>query len=127
MKAKNTGLQVDAIHMLGISSTEASADLLKDIYKESNSIEVRKAVIEAYIIGDEAGAQYLISLYPRGSHADKQTVIQSMMIMDNTQGLIELLKTETDPELKREILQMLTIMGSEESDEYLFQLLENKG
>lgn len=113
--------------MLGISSTEASADLLKDIYKESNSIEVRKAVIEAYIIGDEAGAQYLISLYPRGSHADKQTVIQSMMIMDNTQGLIELLKTETDPELKREILQMLTIMGSEESDEYLFQLLENKG
>ena len=50
-----------------------------------------------------------------------------MMIMDNTEGLIGLLKTETDPELKRELLQTLTLMDSDASDEYLFEMLENKG
>ena len=49
-----------------------------------------------------------------------------MMIMDNAKGLIDLMKTETNPELKREILQMLVVMDSEESDEYLFKMLENK-
>ena len=43
------------------------------------------------------------------------------------EGLISLLKNETDPELKREMLQMLTIMDSEEADKYLFELLEKKG
>jgi hypothetical protein len=50
-----------------------------------------------------------------------------MMIMENVEGLIKLIKTETDPDLKREMLQVLTLMDSEESDEYLFEMLENKG
>ena len=34
---------------------------------------------------------------------------------------------ETDPELKREMLELLTIMDSEETDRYLFEMLEKKG
>jgi len=49
------------------------------------------------------------------------------LIMDNTEGLISLLKQESDPDLKREMLQMLSIMDSEKSDEYLFELLEKNG
>lgn len=48
------------------------------------------------------------------------------MIMDDTEGLIGLLKTETDPALKREMLQMLSHMDSEEADQYLFELLEKQ-
>jgi len=76
--------------------------------------------------GDKASAEYLVGLYPGGSQKDKTAIIQSMMIMDNAEGLIGLMKNETNPELKREILQMLAIMDSEESDEYLFKMLENK-
>ena len=50
-----------------------------------------------------------------------------MMIMEDTEGLLSLLKQETDPELKREMLQMLTLMDSEESDQYLFEMLEKNG
>jgi hypothetical protein len=67
-----------------------------------------------------------VGLYPKGSRSEKEAVIQSMMIMDNVEGLISLMKTETDPELKREMLQMLTMMDSEEADRYLFEMLENK-
>ena len=76
---------------------------------------------------DEDAARYLVELYPNGSRTEKQAVIQSMMIMDNVEGLISLMKTETDVKLKREMLQMLTIMDSEASDEYLFEMLEKKG
>jgi hypothetical protein len=90
--------------------------------------ELRMAALQSLAIsGDEIGADYLVSLYPRGSRQEKTAVIESMMILDNVDGLISLLKQETDPELKREMLQMLTVMDSEQSDEYLFQLLENKG
>ena len=216
--SKNPDLQVNAIHMLGISSNQPSIDLLSDLYHESTSIEVKKAVIQAYMIGDDsdavvdlllkmlkteknpelqkeiiqalgvmdateqiaalytsldgfelrktvleammiaddtdglikvlesekdaelravamemlavngdkASAEYLVGLYPGGSQKEKAAIIQSMMIMDDAEGLIGLMKNETNPELKREILQMLVVMDSEESDEYLFKMLENK-
>jgi HEAT repeat protein len=216
--SKNPDLQVNAIHMLGISSNQPSIDLLSDLYHESTSIEVKKAVIQAYMIGDDsdavvdlllkmlkteknpelqkeiiqalgvmdateqiaalytsldgfelrkavleammiaddtdglikvlesekdaelravamemlavngdkASAEYLVGLYPGGSQKEKAAIIQSMMIMDDAEGLIDLMKNETNPELKREILQMLVVMDSEESDEYLFKMLENK-
>ena len=216
--SNNPDLQVDAIHMLGISSNQPSMELLAELYRESASVEVKQAVIQAYIIGDEsdalvellldmlktednpelqteiihalgimdateqvatlytslegfelrktalesmmiaddtsgliqvlesennvelravamemlavngdkASAEYLVGLYPGGTQKEKTAIIQSMMIMDNAKGLIDLMKTETDPELKREILQNLVAIDSEESDEYLFKMLENK-
>jgi hypothetical protein len=66
-------------------------------------------------------------MYPGASREEKTAVIQSMMIMEDTEGLLNLLKQESDPELKREMLQMLTIMDSEESDQYLFEMLEKNG
>jgi HEAT repeat protein len=147
-------LRRNAIQMLGVmEATEEMAAL----YASIDETELRKAVLESMMIADdtdgimkvlqseqdtelraaaiqalamsddEETARYLVTLYPDGSREEKEAVIQSMMIMENTQGLISLLKTETDPELKREMLQMLTTMDSEESDEYLFELLENKG
>jgi hypothetical protein len=147
-------LRLNAIHMLGIM--EATRELA-ELYASIDETELRKAVLQSMMIADdteglikvlqseqdpglraaaiqmlavsdnEEAAEYLVTLYPDGSREEKEAVIRSMMIMDNTQGLISLLKTETDPELKREMLQMLTTMDSEESDEYLFELLENKG
>jgi len=147
-------LRRDAIHMLGVM--EATEEM-GALYASIGQLELRKLILESMMIADdidglqkvlqsetdeelraqaiqmlavsddEDAAQYLVGLYPRASHTEKKAVIQSMMIMENVEGLIGLLKTETDPELKREMLQMLTIMDSEESDQYLFEMLENKG
>ena len=147
-------LRRNAIQMLGVM--EATEELAA-LYASIDETELRKAVLESMMIADDTdglmkvlqseqdtglraaaiqalaisdddtAAQYLVTLYPDGSSEVKQAIIQAMMITENTEGLISLLKTETDPELKREMLQMLTIMDSEASDEYLFELLENKG
>jgi len=150
----DTGLRRDAIHMLGVM--EATTEL-SELYGSLENIELRKAVLESMMIGkdiaglkivlqseqdaglrstaiqmlavsdDDEAAAYLVSLYPDGSRDEKLAVIESMMIMENAEGMIGLMKNETDPELKREMLQMLTIMDSEESNQYLFELLEKKG
>ena len=148
------GLRRQAIEMLGVmEATDEIAELyatidevelrkavldsmmiaddtqgLVEVLKTETDPEMRAAAIQALAVvdDDEVAADYLISLYPNGTVDEKQAVIQSMMIMDHTEGLISLLKVETDPERKREMLQTLTLMDSEEADEYLFELLEDK-
>jgi tetratricopeptide (TPR) repeat protein len=146
-------LRREAIHMLGVME---ATDEIAELYASIDEPELRKAVLDSMMIADdtdgliavletetdpevraaaihalaisdeEVAADYLISLYPKGSLDEKQAVIQSMMIMDHVEGLIELLKMESDPERKREMLQTLTMMDSEVADEYLFEMLEKK-
>lgn len=150
----DTGLRRNAIHMLGVM--EANEEM-SELYASLGELELRKLVLESMMIaddidglqrvlqsekdeelraqaiqmlavsGDDDAAQYLAGLYPSASRNEKEAIIQSMMIMDDAEGLIRLMKTETDPGLKREMLQMLTTMDSEESDRYLFEMLEKKG
>ena len=101
--------------------------LIKILQAEKDSTLRAAAIHSLSINGDNAGADYLVSLYPNGTRTEKTAIIESMMVMDNAQGLIDLLKQENDPELKREMVQMLSVMDSDESNEYLFELLESKG
>jgi len=144
-------LRGQAIHVLGINE---ATDELAELYTSIDEPELRKMVLESLMIADDAdglikvvqserdpemraaaiemlaitderkAGQYLISIYPDVSRDEKETIIEAMMIMDDAKGLIGLLKTETDPELKREMMQMLTIIDSEEAEQYLFELLE---
>jgi HEAT repeat protein len=101
---------------------------LIEILKTEKDENLRSAAIQSLAISDsEAAAAYLINLYPQASRGEKSAVIQAMMIMENAEGLLNLLKQETDPQLKREMLQMLSVMESETSDDYLFELLEKNG
>lgn len=102
-------------------------DGLIEVLKTEQDPQVRAAAIQALAVSDDdVAADYLLSLYPDGSADEKQAVIESMMIMEYPQGLISLLKEEQDPDRRREMLQMLTMMDSAEANEYLFELLENK-
>ncbi len=144
-------LRGQAIHVLGIME---DTDELAELYADIEQPALRKMVLEALMIaddtdglikvlqseqdpemraagiemlavsGDRKAGQYLASIYPDVSRAEKGHIIEAMMIMDDAKGLISLLKTETDPGLKRDMMQMLTHMDSEEADQYLFELLE---
>lgn len=104
------------------------AEGLMEVLKTETDPEMRTTAIQALAVsGGKAAAQYLTSLYPDGTDNEKHALIQSMLIMDHAKGLIDLLETETDADMTREILQMLSLMDSKEANEYLFEMLENKG
>lgn len=151
---KNPELQREIIHALGVMQATEELD---DLYSSLTNPETRVAVLEALAMADDteglikilkvekdanlraaaihslsingntAGVEYLLSLYPKGSHTEKTAVIESMMVMDSAPGLISLLGQENDPRLRRQMIEVLTVMDSAESNEYLFELLENKG
>jgi HEAT repeat protein len=153
-KEKDPVLQREAIQVLGVM--DATTDLV-GLYGDLDDRESRIAVLEAMAIADnneallkilqteqdpelraaaitalavsdgDSAADYLVTLYPDASRREKTAVIESMMIMDNSEGLLNLLKQESDPDLQREMLQILTTMDSEASDEYLFEMLEKNG
>ena len=119
-----TELRMTVLQSMAIGD---DTDGLMKILQTEKDPELRAAAIQALAIrdGDDA-SKYLVSLYPQASVDEKQAIIESMMILDSPDALISLLKMETDPERKREMLQILTMMDSEASDEYLFELLEKK-
>lgn len=146
-------LRREAIHMLGVMEATGK---IGELYAVIDEVELRKALLESMMIADDAeglmdilktetdpemraaaiqalavsggkvAAEYLASLYPDGTDAEKHAVIQSMLILEYPKGLIDLLGMETDPDRKREILQMLSLMDSSEASEYLFKMMENK-
>ena len=146
-------LQMQAIHILGIMG---ATDELAELYSTSQDRNVRMAILEALSISDDSdnliqilevekdpqlrkvavqmlaingspeAAKYLVDMYVDASQEDKSEIIHSMVILEDTDALLALMKQEDDQGLKREMLQMLTIMGSEEVDEALFELLEKE-
>ncbi len=145
-------LQVQAIHILGVMD---ATDELGDLYANVSDRSVRLAVLEALSIADDPdalvkileteqdrelrgmavqmlavngspeAADYLVEMYPGATRDEKEEIIHSMLILDDTDALVGLMKQEDDPGLKREMLQMLVMMGSEDIDDELFELLES--
>ena len=147
----NSELQSQAIQVLGImeatselaelyanvDSQESRSDIIQalsiaddidglfNILQVEQNTELRANAIQALAITDSPkAANYLVEIYPDASRDEKEATIEAMMIMDDMTNLLALMKQENDPELKREMLEVLTMMDSEESDDYLFELLE---
>ena len=146
-------LRRQAIYTLG--AMEATDDLA-GLYASIDTVELRRAILESLSIADDTDglitllqsetdpelrsaaiqvlaiseapetAEFLLSLYPDASQQEKQAIIQAMMIMEDAPGLIGLLNSETNPNLKRQMVQLLATMDSEETEDYLFDLLENE-
>ena len=147
-------LTVAAIEVLGVTG---ATNELADMYSSISEPELREAILESMVmasdsdglirvlgqeqdselralgvqalsmIDHQAALAYMSEMYPEGSREHKEAVLQAMMINGDAAGLIELLKQEKDPELKRLMMEMLAIMDSDEANDYLFELLESEG
>lgn len=91
---KNSELRVTAIKNLGLLGGARSGQLLVGIYQTDSSPNVRRAVIHA------------------------------LFLSNNAQALVDLARKETDRELKKEIVSKLSIMNSKEAIDYLMEYLK---
>lgn len=94
---KDEELLLSAIKSVGIVSSHKTGDKLTSLYAEKKNKEIRFAIIRA------------------------------LFVQSNAKGLVALVKQEKDPELKRKILRNLSMMGSDESNEYFAKILEGEG
>jgi HEAT repeat protein len=149
----NPDLQIQAIEALGIFGGPESRQALSEIYASSNDVSVKRRILQGFMIAGERGrlltaakgesnpelrreaiqqlgimghqtAPDLLSLYAGGrDKSDRKAVIQALFVQDNAAALVDLARKESDPELKRAIVQQLSLMQSKEATDYMMEIL----
>jgi len=90
---KNRELRIEAIQKAGLTGREHTAEALGALYRTEKDPEVRGAVLHAFFL------------------------------QGNAKGLIDIAKTEKDPQLKQEAVRKLSLMSDKEARDYLLEIL----
>lgn len=134
----NPDLQRKAIDYLGVHGSGSNRALLGELYQASGDEDVKRRILRAYMVaGDrarvlaaatgEANAELrseavrqlgvmgahdeLWQLYGKETTVEvKRSILQAMFVGGNAARLIELAKTERDPELRRTAVRNLGLM-----------------
>ncbi len=56
--------------------------------------------------------------------AIRKEIINALFVQGNARAMVAIARKETDPELKKQIVQRLSNMGSKDATEYLMELLQ---
>lgn len=148
--SSDPAVQKKAIQSLGLAGGTSE---LANMYSQMTSTAVRKQIIQALFLSgsiEEVGqiarqeknselqgeairhlgllggksAPLLTSLYTGSSDTKvKEAVIQALFLQGNASQLIEIARREKDPNLKREAVQKLSLMGSKEAQDFLLQII----
>lgn len=148
---KDPDLRRDAIHQLGIMGAQSE---LSELYSKDASVDDKRAMLQAMFIGGSADkltevakseknpelrvdaihdmglmggrtADGLLAIYASDKDRSvRRAVIQALFLQANSKALVALARKETDPELKRNIVQQLSVMGgSKDVTDYMMELL----
>jgi HEAT repeat protein len=104
-----------------------NADKLGELARNEKDPELRSAAIRNLgLLGGTKSGQLLLSIYQTDPSRDVRTaVIHSLFLQGNAKTLVDLARGEKDPELKKEIISKLSIMGSKEATDYLMEYLKD--
>ena len=89
---KDHDLRLSAIQKLGIMGRK-TGDTLVSIYGTEKETDIRKEILKA------------------------------LFVQDNAKALVEIARKETDPALKREAVSKLSIMRSKEATDFMMEIL----
>ncbi|TDR23870.1 HEAT repeat domain-containing protein [Marinicella litoralis] len=99
------------IHQLGAMD---AVDVLMELYRKDPSIANDEAFFHAFGMTSEAlDEDFLIERFNAGNANVKAAVLQALMMQDNVKVMIKLLKSETDHEVKKQIIQTIAITDSD--------------
>ena len=151
----NPDLQLTAVQYLGTYRSKESRQVLADVYASVRDVNVKRAVLRGFEMSrdqehlaaiakseqnvelrreairqlgnlhDDQGTATLVALY--GSETDreiKSEILNSLANQGSVKQLIECARKETDPELKRTAVRRLGEMRSKEALDFIAELLK---
>ena len=149
----NPELQKKAIENLGVFGGAESRQTLAEIYGSSTDVGVKHRILQSFMVASDRGrllaaakgesnpelrrqaiqllgvmgnqtAPDILGLYANGrDKSDRKAAIQALFVQGNDKALIDLARKETDPELKRAIVQQLSVMGTKDATDYMMEIL----
>jgi tetratricopeptide (TPR) repeat protein len=138
-KSGNPDVQLRAIRYLGAMGGPENRQILDEVYRTSTDLAIKRAILRSFMVaGDRprllalaktesspelrgeaiqqlgivhASAE-LSDLYLSESSVDvKKRILQAMFVSGSADKLIELARTEKDPELRRSVIRNLGLIG----------------
>jgi HEAT repeat protein len=108
------------LQSLGVADAQPA---LIDIARRESDLELRAAAIRAIGIGGGKDATTaLVEFYSDAQRSEiREAVIEALMIADQTGTLVALYRKETDPELKRQLLNRIAASDSDAALELIDQ------
>ncbi len=139
-------MQHEAIRMIGIGGDSEALASLRDVY-QSGDHDVRDAVLEAYLIADDANAVYQIALDAdnerdfsdavdmlgamgareqlrelRGRSGMSESLIDAYAVSGDVETLRELALDDSNPEVQAKAAEALGIVGGDEVNRTLVDI-----
>lgn len=143
-------LQSRAISYLGTHGGRESRALLSEVYSGTNDVDIKKRILRAFMVGGEKDrllsaaqteqnpelrGEAVRQLGVMGAHTElsqlyaretavpvKKQIIQAMFVGGNATRMIELARTETNPELRTAAIRNLGMMGSKGTGDVLVEI-----
>jgi tetratricopeptide (TPR) repeat protein len=144
---RNPDLQMKAVRDLGLFGGKESRATLEEIYKSSHDTEVKRAILQSFMIGGERerllevakseqspelraeavkqlgvmGARSEVyQLYQNETSSEvKKNILQAMFVGGDVEHTLGLARTEKDSELRRQAVRNLGLMGRDKTAEAL--------
>jgi len=102
-----------------------NSDKLVEVARNEKDPTLREAAIHSLgLMGAGKAGGALASLYTNEKDIEvRRSILNSLFIQGNADALIDIARKEKDPELKKEAVQKLSLMGSPKATEFLMEIL----
>ncbi|MEZ5471296.1 MAG: hypothetical protein R3E90_05900 [Marinicella sp.] len=126
-KTDSIRVKQNAIQMIGLSESEKVSDLLFEVIEKEKNVELQRSAIQMLSLRNEQYSQEkLAKLYEKTKNLDaKMAIIQGFIHQDNNNQLLKFLKNEKNPELSRQLIQVLGIKGEVATLKDMYKNAEN--
>lgn len=145
--ATNPDVQLKAIEYLGVNGSRENQQLLSEVYRSSNDTNVKRAILRSFMISGNRDAlvqsarnetnpelrlEAIRQLGVMGgagelwasenSYEGKRAIINGLMVGGDATKLFEIAKSEKDPKLRAEAINMLGVMGRSKTGDGLVNM-----
>jgi HEAT repeat protein len=121
-QSKDTESKRDIINGLFVSGGQ---EQIQQIATKDPDVALRVEAIQRLGLMGEDTAPLLKSIYTSDKDAKvRRAVLNGFFVQGNAKALVEIARQESDPALKREAVQKLSVMGSKEATDYMLELLK---
>jgi hypothetical protein len=148
---KKPDLQREAVQMLGVSGDRddlwklyqttppeevrhailqamfisGDADHLEQLARSEKDEDLRIAAIhDMGLMGGDRTGSTLVSMYAGAKNPDvSRAVLQALFLQGNAQAIVDIARKETDPEMKKQAVEKLSLMHSKVATDYLLEIL----
>jgi HEAT repeat protein len=139
----------EAIHAMGVGGCRQQ---LRDLYTKTSSADTKREVLHSTIVSGDTELQEqiglndpdpklkveaikdlgisggssatLVKIYQNNPSADvRDAAMNALFIKGDAHSLVELARKETNPELKKRLVEKLSVMGNREATDYLMEIL----